>query len=79
MSMVGGSDSKHSLAMRLALPVPLSAKVFTIFWNWAKTGAEASTSDKGASAGKPLKARTAGVGKIMAPTSFMFRPVSTAS
>jgi len=65
--------------MRLALPVLLAASSSTTFWKCASTGALASTSDSGALSGRPASSRTLGVGNTMAPTSFMFRPVSTTS
>jgi hypothetical protein len=48
-------------------------------WNFDNTSGVAKTSAKEASAGKVHRLRTAGVGKIMAPTSFRLIQVRTAS
>ena len=65
--------------MRLALPVDSRASWSMMAWIRWRTGVLASTSFIDASAPRPLTSRQAGAGKISAPTSFMFRPVSTTS
>ncbi|MCY1559735.1 hypothetical protein D9M68_968000 [compost metagenome] len=78
-SMDGGSASTMARAMRVALPVEVLASSVMTYWKCSFTYGSSSTSAMGALAGRPLSLRTCWVGKIIAPTSFKFRPVSTTS
>src|SRR6185369_17068675 len=79
LSIDGGSCIRCSRATRLALPVATAARVSMTFWKCACTGLLSRTCLSGASSGKPASLRTAGVGKIRAPTSCRLMPVMSAS